>query len=246
MHSSIILLIMNSVTGVLIVKSAVGFLLVKECRTTADSEQCHRTTENTNPAEHHETERNHANSHNENSYDMCVATIEGQAFLWHQVRAIMAILFLIGDGKENPSIVRELLNVEKHPRKPQYCLASDLPLNLYRTSFPGIGWQISMDTLNATISHLQGLWTQYNIQATMIRRMLCDLEDDYETNQSSSKKIIRHQYETLVPGAKTKIYRPLLSRPMCESLETRVEHYIKKGVLKPELKSQVSDAATSD
>lgn len=49
-------------------------------------------------------------------YEMCVATIEGQAFLWHQVRALMAILFLVGEGKEQPSIVATLLDVQTHPR----------------------------------------------------------------------------------------------------------------------------------
>ena len=49
-------------------------------------------------------------------YDMCVATLKGQAFLWHQVRAIMAVLFLVGERKEPPSIVQELLDIEKHPR----------------------------------------------------------------------------------------------------------------------------------
>lgn len=49
-------------------------------------------------------------------YEMCVATIEGQAFLWHQVRAVMAVLFLVGEGKEEPSIVARLLDVQTHPR----------------------------------------------------------------------------------------------------------------------------------
>ena len=49
-------------------------------------------------------------------YEMCVATIEGQAFLWHQVRAVMAVLFLVGQGKEEPSVVAELLDVQTHPR----------------------------------------------------------------------------------------------------------------------------------
>lgn len=47
---------------------------------------------------------------------MCVVTIEGQAFLWHQVRAVMAVLFLVGEGKEQPDIVATLLDVEKYPR----------------------------------------------------------------------------------------------------------------------------------
>lgn len=55
-------------------------------------------------------------SHNSNGYNMCVATIEGQAFLWHQIRAIMAVLFLVGEGKEVPEVVKELLDVEKFPR----------------------------------------------------------------------------------------------------------------------------------
>lgn len=49
-------------------------------------------------------------------YEMCVATIEGQAFLWHQVRAVMAVLFLVGEGKERPDIVTSLLDVHTHPR----------------------------------------------------------------------------------------------------------------------------------
>lgn len=49
-------------------------------------------------------------------YEMCVATIEGEAFLWHQIRCIMAILLMIGEGKESPGVVAELLDVNKHPR----------------------------------------------------------------------------------------------------------------------------------
>lgn len=49
-------------------------------------------------------------------YEMCVATIEGEAFLWHQIRCIMAILLMIGEGKELPGVMAELLDVNKHPR----------------------------------------------------------------------------------------------------------------------------------
>lgn len=49
-------------------------------------------------------------------YEMCVATIEGEAFLWHQIRCIMAILLMIGEGKESPGVMADLLDVNKHPR----------------------------------------------------------------------------------------------------------------------------------
>ncbi|XP_042873820.1 tRNA pseudouridine(38/39) synthase-like isoform X2 [Penaeus japonicus] len=97
-------------------------------------------------------------------YDMCVATIEGQAFLWHQVRAIMAILMLVGEKKEEPGIVKELLDVEKHPRKPQYCLASDVPLNLYETSFEGVEWKCDIESLRYVILQLQGLWAHHSVK----------------------------------------------------------------------------------
>ena len=35
--------------------------------------------------------------------------VAGTAFLYHQVRCMVAVLFLVGEGKENPSIVAELL-----------------------------------------------------------------------------------------------------------------------------------------
>lgn len=49
-------------------------------------------------------------------YSMYVAIIKGNAFLWHQIRFIMGVLFLIGSGKEAPSLVTELLDVDKNPR----------------------------------------------------------------------------------------------------------------------------------
>lgn len=49
-------------------------------------------------------------------FSLCVLTMKGQAFLYHQVRCIMGILFLIGSGREEPNVVLELLDVTKHPR----------------------------------------------------------------------------------------------------------------------------------
>lgn len=53
-------------------------------------------------------------------FQLCQFEVTGQAFLYHQVRCMMAILFLIGQGMEKPEIIDELLNIEKNPQKPQY------------------------------------------------------------------------------------------------------------------------------
>ena len=63
-------------------------------------------------------------------------TLHGSAFLWHQVRHMAAILFLIGQGLEAPSLIDELLDVSKNPRKPQYEMADDAPLVLWDCIFP--------------------------------------------------------------------------------------------------------------
>ncbi|KXN82383.1 tRNA pseudouridine(38/39) synthase [Leucoagaricus sp. SymC.cos] len=88
---------------------------------------------------------NIAGSGGERGEDMFVFNLIGSAFLYHQVRHIMAILFLIGTGLEKPSLVTQLMHVtqgaEDHfasgqeleilDRKPEYQMADALPLVLW-------------------------------------------------------------------------------------------------------------------
>ncbi|KAK3946095.1 pseudouridylate synthase [Diplogelasinospora grovesii] len=62
--------------------------------------------------------------------------VRGSAFLWHQIRHMVAILFAVGQGLEPPSIVSDLLDVQKNPRKPNYILADEVPLVLWDCIFP--------------------------------------------------------------------------------------------------------------
>ena len=66
-------------------------------------------------------------------YTFCV---HGSAFLWHQVRCMVAIIFLVGQGLEEPTIVDELLDVKKNPCRPMYEMADDAPLVLWDCIFP--------------------------------------------------------------------------------------------------------------
>ncbi|KAJ5135258.1 Pseudouridine synthase I TruA N-terminal [Penicillium bovifimosum] len=74
--------------------------------------------------------------------------LHGSAFLWHQVRHMVAILFLVGQGYESPSIVPELLDISKNPRKPTYAMADDAPLVLEDCIFPEPGSGSRLDSLN--------------------------------------------------------------------------------------------------
>lgn len=62
--------------------------------------------------------------------------VRGSAFLWHQIRHMVAVLFLVGQGLEKPSLISELLNVEKNPRRPNYVMADEVPLVLWDCIFP--------------------------------------------------------------------------------------------------------------
>lgn len=62
-------------------------------------------------------------------------TLHGSAFLWHQVRHMVAILFLVGQGLESPSIVTNLLDIDHNPRRPTYQMAADTPLVLWDCIF---------------------------------------------------------------------------------------------------------------
>lgn len=56
-------------------------------------------------------------------YKICELTLIGKAYLWHQVRCIVGVLFLIGSGKESPSVVKQLLDVDNCKRYVFYICA---------------------------------------------------------------------------------------------------------------------------
>lgn len=89
-----------------------------------------------------QTERQMLNGHASSTVDtpkIYTFTLHGSAFLWHQVRHMVAILFLVGQGLESPDIVDKLLNTRENPLKPQYDMADDAPLVLWDCIFPEEG-----------------------------------------------------------------------------------------------------------
>lgn len=74
-------------------------------------------------------------------------TLHGSGFLWHQVRHMVAVLFLVGQGLESPSVIDDLLDVSKTAGKPQYEMADDAPLVLWDCIFPREGTDSRADAL---------------------------------------------------------------------------------------------------
>ena len=57
--------------------------------------------------------------------------VRGSAFLWHQVRCMATLLFMVGRGLESPDVIDALLDVQSMPGKPAYDMAAEEPLVLF-------------------------------------------------------------------------------------------------------------------
>ncbi|KAG2790745.1 hypothetical protein PC129_g6990 [Phytophthora cactorum] len=118
------------------------------------------------------------------SQQMYRCEVFGRAFLWHQVRCMVEVLFLVGSGREEPSIIPKLLDIAQTPRKPQYDMASDLPLVLHDCYFadpndaegPGPRFEYTPLALLQVHAQLTEMWEQRSVQAAMLRSHLDALE----------------------------------------------------------------------
>ncbi|XP_078160449.1 pseudouridine synthase family protein isoform X1 [Carex rostrata] len=127
--------------------------------------------------------------------------IRGSAFLWHQVRCMVAVLFLIGEGFESPEIVDTLLDTNKIRRKPQYNMASELPLILRSCQFKDVTFSCSSDANRALIEHLKNEYHNYMLQAAIFREALdclCSSEDgsvEFERKKRGHVPLVLRQTE---------------------------------------------------
>uniref|UniRef100_A0A8C7EFL4 tRNA pseudouridine(38/39) synthase n=1 Tax=Nothoprocta perdicaria TaxID=30464 RepID=A0A8C7EFL4_NOTPE len=157
--------------------------------------------------------------------------VSGLAFLYHQVRCMMAILFLVGQGLEQPEIIDELLDVEKNPRKPQYSMAVEFPLVLYECHFENVRWLYDSAVQAFTVAHLQRLWAAEAVKARVLRDMLRGLDAAPAATVPWGEVTppVCQQLSGFVEGVKARTYKPLLARPKCEALESRIRHFVRRG-----------------
>ncbi|GIX60754.1 tRNA pseudouridine synthase A family protein [Babesia caballi] len=91
---------------------------------------------------------------------LCVATVSGRAFLWHQVRCMVGVLFLVGEGAISGIKIKELL---EHPEgtKFNYKMAGPHGLILLDCGFdipteprPAINCAVYQEMLTDTLQTL--------------------------------------------------------------------------------------------
>lgn len=169
----------------------------------------------------------------DSEYELCEITICGSAFLWHQVRCIVAVLFLIGQHLESSEVIDWMLDVEQCPRRPQYNMASELPLVLYDCEFEDVSWIYQPECVLSTVRNLQSLWTTHSVRSAIVENLITIVAESpvpqgdhtrTEVPFSKLNPMPSNQVSCLVHGVVDKrLYTKLAKRKTCDSLEEKLE-----------------------
>ncbi|KAI9029109.1 pseudouridine synthase, partial [Phycomyces nitens] len=181
--------------------------------------------------------------------DFYEVKLKGTAFLWHQVRCMMSILFLAGQGLESPEIVKQLLDVETIDARPDYPMANDLPLVLYDCEFDNIDWIYASDNHTApsavptplrTYNHIREQWSEQMTRGLMYQTFMSSMTGMPVTKRDTSITSLEEYMESdeaedrqsavavVLGGGKeirTSRYRPLVSRPRADTDAVKKKKY---------------------
>jgi tRNA pseudouridine38/39 synthase len=115
---------------------------------------------------------------------LCYFEIRGQAFLWHQIRCIVSILFMIGKGDESPDIVKQLLDVQNVEGKPSYSFAPELPLVLHQCEYKNLRCGHNVKNLWKVSCDLEAKWEETILSAERIKNGLLSLRSEAEVHKN--------------------------------------------------------------
>ncbi|KAG0610166.1 hypothetical protein M758_7G043000 [Ceratodon purpureus] len=104
-----------------------------------------------------------------------IMRVKGTAFLWHQVRCMAAVLFMVGAGHESPTIIDEMLDLKKYVRKPQYLMAPEAPLLLFNCGYQGLSFHCHSDSVRRLRLHLESLLQTSLVNSSLLLEGLLQL-----------------------------------------------------------------------
>ena len=170
--------------------------------------------------------------------EMAELRVRGTAFLWRQIRHIAAVLMLVGEGKEEPSVIDFLLDVDNVKGKPNYIGAAPEPLCLSEISYDEpIPWRLSKTDLEATRADITD-WTElHSMKSTILRSFLSTLDEGVHIVDNAKKRRERKKYTPLAKRPRGKSLEELhatLSDAKRQRLEDKAEWVKQFGRPKPE------------
>ncbi|KAF9213008.1 tRNA pseudouridine synthase 3 [Podila verticillata] len=193
-------------------------------------------------------------------------TLKGSAFLWHQVRCMMAVLFCVGQGLEEPDIIDKMMDLKQCPAKPNYDMASDLPLVLYDCHFENLEWQYQteVDLVNditplRLYRAMEDQWSCYVTKSLMYSRMLQVLDKAMLQNlPEKGQQILLGDYaeqnaikeNNISLGGDLRMfmgkrYSGLMDRKKCLPTEVKAARHQEKKRIRLALESEANSANNS-
>uniref|UniRef100_A0A0N5B8H8 tRNA pseudouridine synthase n=1 Tax=Strongyloides papillosus TaxID=174720 RepID=A0A0N5B8H8_STREA len=148
-----------------------------------------------------------------------VLKISASGFLWHQIRCIVSLLLEIGREREKPELIQDLLDISKFPSRPAYNLASEIPLCLYENYYSeeDIEWIWEEKNKRNVLINLQKEFIEYQTKASIISDMLKGFGELSGQNTAESPG---SGFDIFLMGKnETKMYVPILKRPLCKGID---------------------------
>jgi len=150
--------------------------------------------------------------------------VKGSSFLWHQVRNLMSVLLLIGQGHEEPEVILDLMDMTKQPLdkngqptgRPIYTMADDKPLVLVECGFADgeLNWKDEDAKQHVLILHsLWDMYNQHHIKAVSVSDLLSIFQHSKSPSLLAELEKPRHDKLSLAGGH----YVPLMHRPRADS-----------------------------
>jgi tRNA pseudouridine38/39 synthase len=157
-----------------------------------------------------------------------VFNLHGTAFLYHQVRCTMALLFLVGSGLEPASVISDLLDVDKVPCKPDYEMAHELPLLLWKCEFDAeaLNWQKDRSGQDVMRSRLQEPAIQQTIREHHLQAQELLPASLNEAPANAPQSVAIQLGATSHTRVLKQTYTPLLKRPRGEHFATANERWL--------------------
>ncbi|BFZ54980.1 tRNA pseudouridine synthase 3 [Savitreella phatthalungensis] len=169
--------------------------------------------------------------------NMLVFDLTGTAFLWHQVRCITAILLLVGQRLESPTIVRDMLDPDKYPTKPGYDMADDWPLTLYDCDFgDAVSWKYPRNAQRtAEMAYVQ--LHEARIKDAVSTFMLDTTMRALSSTDAHTSGVVVRPGTTLGDGRVKgmRAYVPIANRPRMQSADERNKAFAQKQADKGKL-----------
>ena len=144
-----------------------------------------------------------------------VFDLKGSAFLYHQVRHIMAILFLVGSGVEKPNIVSQLLDVDLTPTKPAYEMANEIPLVLFSCRYweRSLNWYRGQSDIASRMSELnEDAFIRQQVKELHLAAATAIQSAEQSIQPSQQAAMIQLGAGTVLKTAANKVI-PLMKRP---------------------------------